>query len=98
LAEFYAEHEGIGLESSIDYPVRMCKLDQVARVGWNDLYADSGEDDLPPGWEAFAAFRIGVSPFGAQILYVVDAPCCPPGSILAIGNDIRGPGLLRVGF
>jgi hypothetical protein len=97
LAEFYSGHEGIGLESSPDYPVRLCRLDEVALVRWNDLFTlpddvSKGPDDVPPGWEGFAAVRVGLGMFGDQILYVLDAPSCPPGSVLAIGRDLGGPG------
>jgi hypothetical protein len=27
-----------------------------------------------------------------EILFVVHAPCCSPGAILALGSDIAGPG------
>jgi hypothetical protein len=89
LAEFYAWHEGVGLESSPDRPVRLCKLDEVTRVGWKDLLVVS---DVPEGWERFAAFRIGRGMFFDDIVYVLEAPSCPPGSILAIGRDLCGPG------
>jgi hypothetical protein len=93
LAEFYAEHEGIGLESSKDdYPVRLCRLDQVARFAWKDLRIAYARPDAPEGWEGFAAYLLGVGMFGDEILYVLDAPCCPPGSVLAIGRDMGGPG------
>jgi hypothetical protein len=46
LAEFYAENEGMGLESSPDRIVRLCRLDEVSRVGWRDIHLD-GKDDCP---------------------------------------------------
>jgi hypothetical protein len=33
-----------------------------------------------------------VSSFFDEILYVLDAPVCPTGSILTIGVDVAGPG------
>jgi hypothetical protein len=89
LAKFYAAHEGVGLESSPDRPVRLCRLEEVARVGWNDLGLVG---DAPEGWAGLAAFRVGMGMFGDEIVYVLDAPSCPPGSILALGRDLAGPG------
>jgi len=89
LAEFYAAHEGVGLESSSDRPVRLCRLEEVAQVGWNDLWPACG---APEGWERFAAFRVGMGMFGDTIVYVLNAPSCPTGSILALGRDLAGPG------
>jgi hypothetical protein len=91
LVEFYAEHEGIGLESNSDRVVRLCKLDEVARVMWKDLTC-AFDDYVPEGWERFAAFQIGMGMFFEDIVYVLDAPSCPPGSILAIGGIAPGPG------
>ncbi|MBX9582294.1 MAG: hypothetical protein K2X87_18480 [Gemmataceae bacterium] len=88
LAEFYARYEGVGLESSWDRPVRLSKLDEVSRVGWKDVDPVS---DIPEGWEHFSAFRIGSGMFFEKVVYVLDAPSCPPGSILAIGSA-AGPG------
>jgi hypothetical protein len=90
LAEFYSGHEGVGLESSTDRPVRLCRLDEVALLRWKDLF--TLEDGVPEGWEGFAAVRIGMGMFGDQILYILTAPSCPPGSVLAIGRDLAGPG------
>jgi hypothetical protein len=90
LAEFYAGHEGVGLESSADRPVRLCRLEEVALTRWKDIFATP--DDIPEGWEEFAALRVGVGMFGDEILYVLNAPSCPLGSVLAIGHDLAGPG------
>jgi hypothetical protein len=87
LTEFYTWHEGIGLESSPDYCVRLCKLEEVEQVGWMDMSLEDVE-----GWERFAAFRIGMGTCGETILRVLDAPSCPPGSILAIGSILSGGG------
>jgi hypothetical protein len=91
LANFYAKNEGVGLGSSLDRIVRLCRLDEVARIGWRDLHI-FGANKHPLGWEGFAAYRIGVSPFFDEIVYVLDAPICPAGSILTFGVDIAGPG------
>jgi len=77
------------LEGSSDRPVRLCKLDEVTRGGWKDLRLVG---DVPEGWERFAAFRVGRGMFFDEIVYVLDAPSCPRGSILAIGRDLAGPG------
>jgi hypothetical protein len=90
LAEFYSGYEGVGLGSSTDRPVRLCRLEELALLRSNDLF--TLEDGVPEGWEGFAAVRVGVGMFGDQILYVIHAPSCPPGSILAIGRDLAGPG------
>jgi hypothetical protein len=90
LAEFYALHEGVGQEGSWqDYPVRLCKLDEVERIDWNGLGLVS---DVPEGWEMFSGFRIGAGEFFDKVVYVLRAPSCPEGSIFAIGTDMAGPG------
>jgi hypothetical protein len=91
LAEFYARHEGVGLESSPDRVVRFCRLAEVTRIGWRDL-RDWGADNCPAGWEGFVAYRIGISSFFDEIVYVLNAPCCQPGAILTLGIDVGGPG------
>lgn len=88
LTEFYTWHEGIGLNSTWERPVQLCTLDEVARIGWKDLEVGH----IPEGWEEFDAFRIGIGMFFVWIVYVLKAPSCPPGSILAIGADVAGPG------
>lgn len=90
LAEFYSQHEGVGLDTSCDRSVRLCRLEEVTLVGCKDLFKPS--DDFPEGWEGFSALFIGVGMFGDQILYILNAPSCPPGSVLAIGRDLAGPG------
>src|SRR5581483_10597425 len=89
LAGFYSEHEGVGLESSSDYIVKLCRLDQVSNVGWEDLFPST---DVPDGWEKFTALLVGRGMFFEEIVYVLDAPSCPPGSILAIGGSLVGVG------
>ena len=88
LAQFYSENDGAGLEIDTDRVVRLCSLNEVARIGWRNVNVP---DDYP-GWEQFAAYRIGISPFLDEIVYVLSAPVCPTGFILTIGVDIAGPG------
>ena len=90
LAQFYSENEGVGRESSPDRFVRLCRLNEVARIGWRDVHV-LGAYEIPE-WELFAAYRIGMSPFFDEIVYVLNAPVCPVGAILAIGVDVAGPG------
>lgn len=90
LAWFYRHHEGIGLESHPDHLIRICKLHEVQRIKWKDLHVIGGQE--MPGWENFTAYRIGVSSYFDEIVFVVDSPACPSGSILVTGVDIIGPG------
>ncbi|MFL5339920.1 MAG: hypothetical protein ACJ8F7_07205 [Gemmataceae bacterium] len=90
LAQFYSENEGVGGESSADRIVRLCRLNEVARIVWREVHI-FGVDDFP-GWEQFAAYRVGISLFLDEIVYVLNAPVCPAGSILTIGIDVAGPG------
>jgi hypothetical protein len=91
LRRFYSQHEGYGLESSPEPIVRICKLSEVKPMTWKDLHI-FGKDHPPPGWENFAAYRLGMSSFFDDIMYVRSAPSCKPGSILTIGVDVSGPG------
>jgi hypothetical protein len=90
LVEFYEQNEGVGLESSADHLVRLCRLDEVAHVEWRDLHI-FGELYKIPGWESFSGFRVGFSSFGDEIVYVLECPCCAKGAILTIGIDVPGP-------
>jgi len=90
LARFYSENEGVGRESSPSRFVRLCRLDEVARIAWRDIHIFGTDEFL--GWGQFAAYRIGISAFGDEIVYVLNAPVCPAGSILTIGVDVAGPG------
>ena len=93
LARFYAKNEGVGLESSPKRVVRLCRLNEVALIGWPNLHILGADDeDDEQGWEEFTAFRIGVSSFFDEIVYVLDAPSCPRGAILTLGVDVAGPG------
>jgi hypothetical protein len=92
LADFYTAHEGVGLESPADRTIRLGRLSEVQLIGWKDLHIHSFSDCVPEGWEKFAAFLLGVGMFFEEIVYVLNAPCCGPGSILEIGVDLPGPG------
>ncbi len=93
LRRFYTRHEGYGLESSSDPIVRLCKLSEVQPITWKDLHI-FGADKPPPGsgWETFSGYRLGVSSFFDEIVYVRSAPVCKAGSIFTIGVDVAGPG------
>lgn len=79
----------LGYKNSWERPVRVCRLNEVTRVGWNGLLTVA---DAPEGWERFDAYRIGMRMFFDEIVYMLHAPSCPPGSILAFGRDLCGPG------
>jgi len=90
LAAFYSRHEGVGLESSPDYMIRLCELREVRQIAWKDLHVVG---TFEPPWRDFSAIRIGISCFFDEILYVLECPAAPRGSILAIGPDMtNGPG------
>lgn len=90
LLRFYERHEGVGLESSPERDVRLCKLAEVKEYAWRDVPIFGA--DAEPGWGEFRGLYIGVSSFHDGIYWVRKAPCCPAGSILTIGPDIAGPG------
>ncbi|HTU90213.1 MAG TPA: hypothetical protein VMF69_09085 [Gemmataceae bacterium] len=52
--------------------------------------------DVPENWEEFVAFRIEFGIYFEQIVYVLVAPVCPPGSILAVGGSQDVPLVLAV--
>lgn len=89
LADFYATHEGVGLESTPERSVRLCRLDEVQRVIVADMRHFCGDD---PAWANFAGYQIGFSPFFDRVVYVLSAPVCQRGAILVFGYDIAGPG------
>jgi hypothetical protein len=91
LRKFYAWHEGTGLDSDPERIVRLCKLAEVKTIRWADLHI-FGKDKPDRGWEHFAGYRIGISSFHDEIIYVLQAPVCAAGSILALGPDVAGPG------
>ncbi len=91
LRQFFAGNEGIGLDSNPERIVRLCKLSEVKAVQWADLHI-FGKYEPDPGWEEFAGYRIGISSFGDEIIYVLKAPVCASGSILTLGPDVAGPG------
>ncbi len=89
LVEFYASHEGNGLELGPEVCVRLCKLHEVELVACRDILVLAME---PPGWHDFSGYAIGISPFFDRIVYVTAAPVCKAGSILLLGPDVSGPG------
>ncbi len=89
LREFYLHHEGVGLES--DLAVRLARLDEVRRVSWTDV-ANGVIGPVPVGWEQFVALLIGRDGYFDDVVYILNAPSCPPGSIMLIGNMASGPG------
>jgi hypothetical protein len=91
LRRFYAQNEGVGLDSDPQRIVRLCKLAEVRAVRWADLHI-LGKEKAGRGWEEFAGYRIGVSSFGDEIIYVLNAPVCAAGSIFTLGPDVQGPG------
>jgi hypothetical protein len=91
LRAFYEAHEGVGREASADYPVRISKLAEVALVAMHDLHLFN-DFPLLGGWDRFAGIRIGIGCFFEELIYVTQAPVCPPGSIMAFGVDVDGPG------
>ena len=91
LTRFYAQHEGAGLSNEPYCIVRICRLDEVSPISGRDLHI-LGKENCPEGWERFAGFRIGLSSFFDEIVYVLAAPSCPTGAILTLGVDVAGPG------
>ena len=73
LRKFYSLHEGNGLENSPDSVVRMCKLSELKPTVWKDLHI-FGQDNPPKGWETFSGYKIGLSTFFDEIVYVISAP------------------------
>lgn len=90
LIRFYTYHEGVGLGSNSDYPVRLCQLYEVRHVACQDVLALN--DGSPEGWEWFSGIRIGTDSWLNHIVYVLDAPCCQPGAIMLFGPAVAGPG------
>jgi hypothetical protein len=91
LQRFYAANDGVGIDSSADRSIRLCKLQEIARVQWSDLHI-VGKHPPESGWEAFSGYRIAVSNFLDEIILVLNAPVCSSGSIITLGPDVAGPG------
>lgn len=79
----------MGLESTPECSVRLCRLEEVQRVTVVDLRHFCGDDSA---WANFAGYQIGISPFFDRVVYVLSAPVCQRGAILVFGYDIAGPG------
>lgn len=91
LRKFYSRYEGCGRESSPERLVRLCKLSEVKPITWKDLHI-FGADPPPDGWETFSGYRLGISVYFDDIIYVQSTPVCKPGSVFTIGVDVAGPG------
>lgn len=91
LIDFYTHHEGIGLESELspDHVLRFSQLDEVKGAGWSDLHLLA---HVPEGWEGFRSLRVGMGPCFEELAYVLHAPVCTPGSIVAIGGSLLSLG------
>jgi hypothetical protein len=90
LIGFYESNEGVGLESSPERIVRLCRLSEVKELAWRDIPIFGPEDMA--GWEDFQGLYIGISTWFDRIYWVRRAPCCRAGSILTLGVDVAGPG------
>jgi hypothetical protein len=78
LRGFYRTHEGVGLDSSSDRHVRLCKLRQLRRLRRSDVYVlDSLE--ATSEWQSFDAILVGTSSYGDQIVYALDLPVVRKG-------------------
>lgn len=91
LKEFYEAHEGLGLSSTVDSDVRLCKLREVKQITFADLDYVIGPKPSA-GWKAFSAIRFAMGCFGDHICYVKSAPSAPAGSVMSFGFDVAGPG------
>jgi hypothetical protein len=89
LSDFFASFEGCGLEREPTVGIRLCRLDEVLAVAYKDISVLS---DAAPNWGTFTSYRIGISPFFDDIVYVTSSPVCAPGSIMLLGPDVAGPG------
>lgn len=92
LARFYEWHEGVGLDCDADRPLRVCRVNEVNRIGWKGLLMCAVLDCAPEGWEDFQGLLIGMGPCFEEIVYVLHSPSCSPGSIMALGGVAPGPG------
>ena len=89
LNQFYAAHEGMGLQPQPGCVLQLAKYDEVGVVGWEDLGVPEGLPD--PRWKDFRAIRIGHDNSWDTIYYVRWAPGASAGSILAFGDIADGP-------
>lgn len=91
LRAFYNTHEGIGLDADVDNPIRLGRADELVRVRLDELDMFRGYEPEGP-WASFSGIRLGISCFFDNIVFVLHAPVCDPGAILAFGPDVPGPG------
>jgi hypothetical protein len=87
LVRFYAYHEGVGIESEPDRAIRLCRLSEVAKIGWKDLHILGEDEPTHEGWSAFDGFRVGYSDTLDEIVYVISAPGIRSGSVMALGES-----------
>lgn len=99
LVQFYAANEAVEFEGCEYGSLFLYPLRRVKRVGWADLHLVT---NCPEGWEHFDAFCIGSGCHFEDIVSVVSAPCCPSGSILALGGELDwgagGTGPFAIGW
>jgi len=88
LASFYSQHDGIGLESSPDVSIRLCKLREIRRVDSQDILVLKDRDST--AWRAFSGLSIGIDSWFDDVVYVLSAPCCDAGTIVLFGPDVAG--------
>jgi hypothetical protein len=91
LRQFYSTCEGVGLDSTSDRPVRLCRLNELRPVSLQDIGMFRGYEP-EDSWADFSGVRIGAGCFGDEIVYILRAPLGGVGSIAAFGCDISGPG------
>jgi hypothetical protein len=84
LVQFYSANEAVEFECD-EGSIDLVPLREVKRIGWSDLHVVA---NCPEGWEHFDAFRIGGGCHFEDIVYVINAPSCQPGAILALGGEI----------
>lgn len=85
LRDFHQVYEPV---SGGDPSVRIAPLDDVVAIKARHVIGIARE----PEWRDFSGLEIGRSAFGDQIIFVQNAPSAAPGSIMAFGMDVFGPG------
>jgi hypothetical protein len=92
LVRFFAEIERVGLETTVDHNVRLCRLGEVQPVRCCDIEVLRDDEANGGPWIGFSGFQIGKSSYFDEIVYAVTAPVCQKGAIMVFGMDIAGPG------
>lgn len=85
LVQFYSTNEAIEFEGLEYGSLYLHPLRDVKRVGWAGLDLIG---DCPERWESLDCFLIGSGCHFEKIVYVVSAPCCQPGAVLALGGQL----------